>query len=213
MRASNKRRVVLYTGAALALSGLVYGGFVYRSTPDVETLISCARPQIALGLYEHAESFVRDALAQDPEHFEGLLMLAAIHEHAKQKPEAMRIYQQLLPRSEGTGMRGEIEIAIARLNFEDGRTEEALAALERAQVEGEDTQWKRGVLRVRCLHALGKTDGLEAQVHALEDLSKGTWSGAKLRAELGLPQVEAETRSMEGAESLSSVQAENESGR
>lgn len=213
MQASNKRRVVLYAGAALTLSGLVYGGFVYRSTPDVETLISCARPQIALGMHEHAEPFVRDALAQEPDHFEGSIMLAAIHENAGRKVEALELYQRLLPRSEESGMRSEIQVAIARLHYEAGRIQQALDLVLAIQPEAEDTQWKAGLLHIRCLHASGQTEGLEARVHALEELSNGTWSGAKLRVELGLPPVDEPESAEQKANSSDAIQGANGSSR
>jgi tetratricopeptide (TPR) repeat protein len=216
MQASNKRRVVLYGTAALTLTGLVYGGFVYRSRADVPTLLSCAQPQLALGLHEHAEPFVLDALEQDPENFEGLAMLAAIHERRGRRADALAIYRRLLPRSEAVGMRAELEVAIARLALEGGDAAAALAELDAVRSEDRDTRWKKAVLRARCLHALGRTEELEAAVAEVEVLSGPEWSSRKLRSELGMPVAEPAGASLdakEGAETSSTLQGAGAGGR
>lgn len=216
MQASNRRRVVLYGTAALTLTGLVYGGFVYRSRADVPTLLSCAQPQLALGLHEHAEPFVLDALEQDPDNFEGLVMLAAIHERRDRRSDALAIYQRLLPRSEAASMRAELAVAIARLKLEDGNAAAALAELDAVSSEERDTRWKKAVLRARCLQALGRTDELEAAVREVETLSGPEWSSAKLRAELGMPVAEAvgaSPEAKEGEDSSSALQGQDASGR
>jgi len=206
MKASNKRRVVLYGAAAMMLTGLVYGGFVYESRPDVATLLSCAQPQLAMGLHAHAEPFVRDALEQDPENFEGLTMLAAIHERAGRRAEALDIYRRLLPRSADNGMRAELLVAIARLELESGDAPQALRHLDEARSEEPDTRWKKAVLRARCLKALGRTGELEAAVLEVEGLSAEGWSSSQLREELGLPTQVETPDAMEGTESSSAVQ-------
>lgn len=213
MNASNKRRVVLYGAAALALSGLVYGGFVYQSKPDVSTLLSCAQPQLALGLHAQAEPFVRDALEQDPECFEALIMLAAIHEKAARSAEAEALYRRLLPRAGAATMRSEILVAIARLELSRGEAASALATLEGARSSERDTRWKRAIVRARCLHALGRTDELEGVVSEAEENALERWSSNTLRQDLGLAPKPEAPAAIEGAESSAPVQGAKDEGR
>ncbi|MBL8899472.1 MAG: tetratricopeptide repeat protein [Planctomycetes bacterium] len=213
MQASNKRRVVLYSTAALTLSGLVYGGFVYRSKPDVPTLLSCAAPQLRLGMLDHAEPFVRQALQEEPDNFEALTMLAAIHEGRGRTDEAVALYQQLLPRSTAVGMQAELEVAIARIELAKGESSKALQRLDAVKTEQVDTLWKKQILRARCLKALGRQDELESAVRSAEEAAGANWNSARLRTELGLPVPEAEGPKKESADSSSAPQAGEPGGR
>jgi tetratricopeptide (TPR) repeat protein len=213
MQASNKRRALLYGTAALTLTGLVYGGFVYQSKADVQTLLSCAQPQLSLRLFDHAERFVLEALEQEPENFEGLTMLAAIHEGRGQSDEALALYLRLLPRAESADMQAELSVAIARIELSRGGAERALQRLEALSPTERDTRWKKAVLRAHCLKALGRSDELPAAVQQVEELSGPAWSSSKLRQELGLAPAEPQSPENESAESSAAVQGGAADGR
>ncbi|MBK9388430.1 MAG: tetratricopeptide repeat protein [Planctomycetes bacterium] len=213
MQASNKRRVVLYSTTALTLSGLVYGGFVYRSKPDVQTLLSCAAPQLRVGMLDHAETFVRQALEEEPDNFEGLTMLAAIYEGRGRKEEALALYHQLLPRSKALGMEPELQVGIARLEMNEGEHAKALQRLDGVKAEEVDTRWKTCVLRAHCLKALGRLDEAESAVQTAESVAGSNWSSARLRTELGLAAPQAQGQAEVATDSSAATQAAAPNGR
>jgi Flp pilus assembly protein TadD len=213
MQASNKRRVVLYSTAALTLTGLVYGGFVYRSKPDVQTLLSCAAPQLRVGMLDHAEPFVRQALEEEPDSFEGLTMLAAIHEGRGRTDEALALYHQLLPRSAAVGMEAEMQVGIARLELGKGEHAKALQRLDGVKTEQVDTRWKTSVLRAHCLKALGRMEEAELAVQAAEIAAGANWNSTRIRTELGLAVPAASRSEMDGEDSSATSQATVPNGR
>ena len=210
---SNRRRVYLYTSSAIVVGGLVYGGFIHQSSPDVGTLISCAQFQIAMGLTDQAVPFVDQILEIEPDSHEGLMLRAAILEKREDWEGAAGIYEDLLPRVIHGDMRSELRIAIARIRHRQKRFAEALSALESVTEGSNEVLGKAHVVRCWIQRDLGRLEEARAEYHAARKLFRENWNPGELPTSLGLPPEGVDATAPESPDSPAEIQVPAGQGR
>jgi tetratricopeptide (TPR) repeat protein len=67
MTSENRKRLLLYPAILALLSGLVYGGFIYKAEPDAGMLVSSAEVLAQAGLLDEAVENAQRAIRQEPD--------------------------------------------------------------------------------------------------------------------------------------------------
>jgi len=152
------RRLWLY-GLAAPLAVAAAGGALWKAPPDADTLAASARFELRLGLLDEAERHTREALEQDPDHLEALLVEGACAEFRGERERARALYDRALPSVEDPDLAAEIRVALALIHVDAGRLSEADAALQGASPATPGVAAKASYARALRRRAGGDREG------------------------------------------------------
>ena len=156
----------------LAVSGLLFAGFVYRPLPSVDTVVSGASMKVRMGLFGEARPDLEDALDRDPEHAQAHLLMGYVLQQDGNYGEALRHYEageELVLQAPEPAMRVDYYITCGLLRLANGdfdAVERDLAPIESSGLRpaaafvirsfsrlgaGDDTDFRTGLERAYLL--------------------------------------------------------------
>ncbi|MFO0985395.1 MAG: hypothetical protein U1E76_27295 [Planctomycetota bacterium] len=114
-------RAGLYSGAALLIGCLLYGGFVYKPLPAAGQLISSALMLCRLGAFDKAKPDLMQALASAPDSVDARLLLAHVEQNLGRPSFAAALYHDCLPQLTTDEQKKDVLLRLALNCLKSGR--------------------------------------------------------------------------------------------
>lgn len=92
MTTNGKRRFGLYGIGAVVLAGLLYGGFVYKASPDVATLVNSAEMLAKVGAFDAAITNASQAVRREPQNRYAHIILGYCYGRKREFDKALSEY-------------------------------------------------------------------------------------------------------------------------